>query len=412
VAHRRLIAAALVVLAALLVAGCGGGSSSSTPSSTTSKGESHDVKRPLCTITMGPGDDLSETLAGAQVNAVVCLESGRYPETTVPSGATAKAGGTTVIQPAPGAKPVFAGELRFEGARNVRLDGIAFRAGLNFSPEAENVEVLRNDLTGIGGIYFAGDPEQHLSCRHVLIEGNTIHDIDYTGPQNGYQGYGIKAVGTPVGFTVRGNTIQSVAADYLQTDVAEDWKVEGNTFLGPSLVGTHPQEHQDLWQDYAGGQDMVFADNVARRTGTAESLLFQLTYPGDKFSGVTVENNLFDHDSVGFSIQIYQVDGLTFEDNTLVGSRFGSVFRFDDRFPPGSGYKVEHNIFAETTEPDQVDLGVENGVQNWGTFDFNVSTDDSATGPGSVRNWKARWGDEVDYPPLGLPIPAGFRPSS
>jgi hypothetical protein len=410
--HRGAIAAALVVLVALLAAGCGGGSSSSSPSSTTAKGGPQEPKRPLCTVTIGAGDDLSETLASAQVSAVVCLESGNYPETTVPSGATAKAGGTTIIQPAPGAKPVFAGELRFEGARNIRLDGISFRSGLNFSPEAENVEVLHNDLTGIGGIYFAGDPEQQLSCRHVLIEGNTIHDIDYTGPQNGYQGYGIKAVGTPVDFTVRDNTIQSVAADYLQTDVANDWKVEGNTFLGPTLVGTHPQEHQDLWQDYAGGHDMVFRDNIARHTGTAESLLFQLTYPDDKFSDVTVENNLFDHDSAGFSIQIYQVDGLTFTDNTLVGSRFGSVFRFDDRYPPGSGYKVEHNIFAETTDPEQVDLGIETGVEDWGTFDYNVSTDESATGAHSIRNWKARWGNEVDYPPLGLPIPAGFKPSS
>ncbi len=411
--HRGAIAAALVVLtAALLVAGCGGGSSSSSPSSTTAKGGPGEPKRPLCTVTMGPGEDLGQTLASAQVNAVVCLESGSYPETTVPAAATAKAGGTTVIQPAPGAKPAFAGELRFEGARNIRLDGISFRSGLNFSPEAENVEVLRNDLTGIGGIYFAGDPEQHLSCRHVLIEGNTIHDINYTGPQNGYQGYGIKAVGTPVDFTVRDNTIQSVAADYLQTDVAENWKVEGNTFLGPTLVGTHPQEHQDLWQDYAGGHDMLFRDNIARHTGTAESLLFQLTYPDDKFSDVTVENNLFDHDSAGFSIQIYQVDGLTFEGNTLVGSRFGSVFRRDDRYPPGSGYKVEHNIFAETTDPEQVDVGVENGVEDWGTFDYNVSTDESATGAHSVQDWKARWGNEVDYPPLGLPIPAGFKPSS
>jgi hypothetical protein len=411
VTRRRAIAAALVASAALLaalLAGCGGGSSSST----TAKAGPHEPKRPLCTVTIGPEDNFSEALASAQVDAVVCLESGSYPETTVPSGATAKAGGTTIIQPAPGAKPFFGGELRFEGARNIRLDGISFRSGLNFSPEAENVEVLNNNLTGIGGIYFAGDPEQHLSCRHVLIEGNTIHDINYTGPQNGYQGYGIKAVGTPVDFTVRDNTIKSVAADYLQTDVAEKWKVEDNTFLGPSLVGTHPQEHQDLWQDYAGGKGMIFRDNIARHTGTAESLLFQLTYPDDKFSEVNVENNLFDHDSEGFSIQIYQVDGLTFTDNTLVGSNFGSVFRRDSRYPPGSGYKVEHNIFAETNNPEQEDLGIENGVEDWGTFDWNVSTDESATGPHSVRNWKARWGNEVDYPPLGLPIPAGFKPPS
>lgn len=400
-------ATALLALAAALAAspaGCGGGSSSSHPD--TGVGP---PKRPLCTITIGPGDDLAATLARAQPGAVLCLRDGEYPQTTVPAAATARRSGMTTIQPAPGARPAFAGELRFEGARRLRIDGLAFRAGLGFYPEAERVEVSGDDFTGPGGIYFNGDRAQGGSCRDVLIAGNRIHDIDYTGPQDGYQGYGIKSVGDQSGFTVRDNTIQSVAADYIQTDVADDWTVEGNTFLGPTLVGTHPEEHQDVWQVYAGGHDIVFRDNVARDTGTAESLLLQLTYPGDSFERVTVENNLFDHDSAGFSVQIYQVHGLVFRDNTVVGSHFGSVFRDDPRFPPGSGYAVERNVFADTAVGD--DLGVEDEVAGWGTFDRDVTTDGSALGRSSVRGWDARWGNEVDYPPLGLPFAAGFRPA-
>lgn len=400
---RAIALAALAAALAALIAGCGGSSSSDT----TAQGP---PPRPLCTITVGPGDNLVKTLARAQTNAVLCLRDGDYPATTIPAAATSRRNGTITIQPAPGAKPAFSGELSFEGARHLKIDGLSFRAGLAFAPEAEDVEVVRSDLTGTGGIFFNGDPDQGGSTHQVLIEGNRIHDIDYTGPQNGYQGYGIKSVGKQSGFTVRDNTIQSVGADYIQTDVADDWTVEGNTFLGPTLVGSHPQEHQDVWQVYAGGKQIVFRDNVARETGTAESLLLQLTYPGDRFEDVTVENNLFDHDTAGFSVQIYQVDGLVFRDNTVVGSRFGSVFRRDSRFPPGSRYDVEHNVFAETSAGN--DLGVENGVQAWGTFDYNVSSDDSAAGPNSVRNWKPRWGNEEDYPPLGLPIPAGFKPRS
>lgn len=399
----------LVVLCAALaglLAGCGGGSSSPAAPEPQAQGPS----RPLCTITIGPAEDLSSTLAQAQPGAVLCLRDGHYPETAVPAEATDQAGRTITIQPAPHAKPLFTGELRFEGAHHIKVDGISFGSGLSFYPEAEDVEVVNNDLTGIGGIYFDGDEKTNGSCRHVLIENNTIHQIDYTGAQDGYQGYGIKSVGVQSDFTVRHNTIQSVAADYIQTDVAVDWKVEDNTFLGPTLVGTHPQEHQDLWQDYAGGRDMVFRDNVARHTGTSESLLFQLTYPSDSFHDVTVENNLFDHDSAGFSIQIYQIDGFTFADNTVVGSHFGSVFRNDDEFPPGSGYKVEHNVFAETTAGN--DLGVENGVQNWGSFAYNVTSDNSAFGTHSVPDWKPSWGDETDYPALGLPISAGFKAPS
>ncbi|HTR73915.1 MAG TPA: right-handed parallel beta-helix repeat-containing protein [Solirubrobacterales bacterium] len=398
-AHPLLLAAAL----GALVAGCGG---TSAPSAT----QVSAPQRALCTITIGPGEDLATRLARAQPNAVLCLRSGDYPETTVPAKATDKGAGMTTIQPAPGAEPTFAGELRFEGAHRLRLLGLSFDAGLSFDPEAADVEILENDLTGSGGLFFDGDRSQGGSSRRVLIEGNRIHGIDYTGPQDGYQGYGIKSVGDQSGFTVRGNTIKSVAADYIQTDTADDWTVEANTFLGPTLVGTHPQEHQDLWQDYAGGRDMVFRDNVARRTGTAESLLFQLTYPGDSFEAVRVENNLFDHDSAGFSVQIYQVHGLVFRDNTVVGSRFGSVFRRDPRFPPGSGYEVEGNVFAETAVGD--DLGVEDGVEGWGSFDRDVTSDGSALGAGSVRDWQPRWADEIDYLPLGLPIPAGFRPPS
>jgi parallel beta helix pectate lyase-like protein len=401
---RATAAVAVAAAVAALLAGCGGSSSSSSDT------EAQAPPRPLCTITAGPTDNLVKTLARAQANAVLCLRDGSYGGAQIPAAATARRSGLTTIQPAPGAKPVFAGELSFEGARHLRIDGLSFRAGLAFSPEAEDVEIVNNDLTGTGGIFFDGDPDQGGSSRQILIEGNRIHDIDYSGPQNGYQGYGIKSVGKQSGFTVRDNTIQSVGADYIQTDVADDWKVEGNTFLGPTLVGSHPQEHQDVWQVYAGGKHVVFRDNVARDTGTAESLLLQLTYPGDRFADVTVENNLFAHDTAGFSVQIYQVEGLVFRDNTVVGSRFGSVFRSDSRFPPGSGYEVAHNVFAETSAGN--DLGVENGVQAWGRFDYNVSSDDSAAGPNSVRDWRPRWGNEVDYPPLGLPISAGFMPSS
>ncbi len=58
------------------------------------------------------------------------------------------------------------------------------------------------------------------------------------------------------------------------------------------------------------------------------------------------------------------------------------------------------------------ELGYEEGVQNWGTFDYDVTSDGSALGPHSVRNWRPRWEDETDYKPLGLPISAGFRPPS
>lgn len=365
------------------------------------------VRGPACTARVAAGANLSHALRQAAPGAVLCLRSGRYPGTRVPARATNKREYVT-IRSAPGQSAVITGELAFDNARHVRLQELHFKNGVAFVPAASDVELIGNDLTGPGGMFFFGDPSQGGKVESVLIEDNYIHDIDYTGPQAVYRGYGIKSIGRQSGFVVRGNTIESVAADYLQTDVASDWTVDGNTFLGPSLVSGHPQEHQDLWQVYAGGKDLEFVNNVARNTGTSQSLLFQMSYPGNRFSNVVVENNLFDHDSRGYSCQIYQASGLVFRDNTIIGSRWGCLFREDPRFADGSDYVVGHNVFAETE--DGSDITVDKGVADSGVFDYNVSSDDSAPGAHSVRGWRPDWANTVDYQPLGLPFGAGYIP--
>ena len=395
------VAAGLVAL--LLASGNEGGDE---PKSETARSISQPT-RAVCTRTLGPRAKLARALAKAAPGAVLCLRGGHYPGGRIPAAATAKTSYVTIM-PAPGDAPVFDGELAFDGARYLRLAGLAFRAGLRFSPAASHVELIGNDLTGVGGIFFFGDSRQGGSTDSVLIQGNFIHDIDYSGSQGVYRGYGIKSIGAQQGFTVSGNTIKSVAADYVQTDVANDWTVDGNRFLGPSLVGGHPREHQDLWQVYAGGRDLEFSNNVARGTGTSQSLMLQMSYPRNRFSDVVIANNLFDHDSRGYSCQIYQSAGLVFRDNTIVGSRLGCLFRHDKRFPAGSGYDVAHNVFADVDEGS--DLAIESRVLGWGKFDFNVSSDRSATGLGSVRRWRPVWTDAVAYQPLGLPFKAGYRP--
>jgi nitrous oxidase accessory protein NosD len=362
-----------------------------------------------CTQTLAAGTNLSAALASAAPGAVLCLHGGNYPGAQIPAAATSKASYVT-LKPVPGESPVVTGELAFDDARHLRLQGLAFKGGIAFAPAASHVELVGNDLTGPAGIFFFGDSREGEGISSVLIQDNYIHDIAYTGSQEVYRGYGIKSIGTQDGFTVKGNTIKSVAADYLQTDDANNWTVEGNTFLGPSLVGGHPQEHQDLWQVYAGGTNLKFTGNVARNTGTDQSLLFQMSYPSSRFSNVVVTNNLFDHDSRGYTCQIYQSDGLVFRNNTVVGSRLGCLFRDDARFPDGSGYQVDHNVFAETDEGS--DVGTEGDAGSWGAYDYNVSSDDSATGVHSVRDWTPSWASTDDYRPLGIPFAAGYRPGA
>ncbi|HUC07031.1 MAG TPA: hypothetical protein VMR96_02995, partial [Solirubrobacterales bacterium] len=180
------------------------------------------------------------------------------------------------------------------------------------------------------------------------------------------------------------------------------WVVDRNTFLGPSLLGDH-EDHQDLWQIFGGGRDVTFTNNVARNTGTQESLLFQ----EGTFRKVVVENNLFDHDSRGYTCQIYQSSGLVFAHNTIVGSRWGCLFRDEASSPAGSRYRVHHNVFAETR--DGGDVSTEGRADGWGLYDYNVSSDSSAGGPHSLRRWSPRWQGTTTYAPLGLPFAAGYE---
>jgi hypothetical protein len=306
------------------------------------------------------------------------------------------------IQPVSGETASIGGTL-FDNARYLRFVGLKFTSGIEFVPNASHVQLIGNEITGREGIYFFGDERINSSVDSILIQGNNIHDIDYTGSQGVSDGYGIKGIGDAHAITITGNTIKSVAGDYIQSGSADDWTVDGNTFLGPTRVNSHPQEHQDLWQIYSGGDGVTFTNNVARNTGTHESLLFQT----GNYKDVEIVNNLFDNDSVGYTCQLYQATGMIFRNNTIVGSHWGCLFRDEASRAAGSGYQIDHNVFTDTEGAP--DIAIEGRAGSWGSYDYNVSSDNSAGGSHSVRNWSPSWADTVDYLPQGLPFTAGYR---
>ncbi len=352
-----------------------------------------------CTTTLPSGADASEAVSNAAGGAVICLSGGSY---SVNVTAANKASMVT-IRPAPGATPSLAYSL-LDRATNLRFQELTFTGGIEVLGPASKLQFIDSEFVGPFGIHANGQQESAGSeVTDVLIDGNYLHDLDYSGSQGAANGYGITGSNGVSHFTITNNTIKSPASDYIQSASPFDWVVDRNTFLGPSLLGEH-EDHQDLWQVFGGGKDIVFTNNVARDTETQEGLLFQ----EGTFENVDVENNLFDHDSLGFTCQVYQSTGLIFRDNTIVGSRWGCLFRDLASDPPGSGYEVDHNVFAETTEG--AGLSEEGRAENWGTYDYNVSSDDSADGLHSVRNWSPSWVDTTDYTPLGLPFAAGYRP--
>jgi hypothetical protein len=351
-----------------------------------------------CTKTLGTGSNISSAISAARGGTTICLKGGSYDAI---EAVGVKKSPPVTIRPAPGALAKLRGIDLIDpsGLRFVALD---LTDGVSISPSASNIQFVGNAITGRNGIYLFGDYRIGKRVNSVLIEGNDIHDIDYSGSQETGYGYGIEGVGDVRNMTIRGNTIKSPASDYIQSATPVHWVVDRNTFLGPSLLGDH-EDHQDLWQIFGGGRDVAFTNNVARYTGTQESLLFQ----EGAFRKVVVKNNLFDHDSRGYTCQIYQSTGLVFSHNTIVGSRWGCLFRDEASRPPGSGYRVEDNVFAETS--DGGDVSTEGRAGGWGTYDYNVSSDSSARGPHSLRRWTPRWAGVVTYAPLGLPFAAGYE---
>ena len=352
-----------------------------------------------CTQTVAPNDDLAAAISGAPDGATICLAGGTHAALALDGVEKAP---LVTVRSLPGERATVRG-IEIAESSGLRFARLAIDGGVSVGPAGSRLQFLADDITGPLGVYMFGDYRIGKRIQRVLIARNRIHHIEYSGSQQAGYGYGVEGIGDTRHVVVRENTIKSTASDYLQAASPVDWRVEGNTFLGPSLLGSH-EDHQDLWQVFGGGHHLTFAGNVARGTQTQESLLFQ----EGAFSDVTVENNLFDHDSRGYTCQIYQSDGLLFRRNTIVGSRWGCLFRDDRSLPPGGGYRIVHNIFAATR--DGADIGIEGRAASWGVYDRNVSSDGSASGPHSLRNWRPAWRNRVDFPPLHLPFSAGYRP--
>jgi hypothetical protein len=352
-----------------------------------------------CTQTLASGGNLSNAISSASGGAVICLGNGSYSANLTKANKSSM----VTVKAAAGASPTL-GYSMLNQATNLRFQGLRFTGGIEALGPSSQLQFIDNEFSGPFGIHTNGQAASNGSkVTDVLIEGNNMHELDYSGNQGTANGYGVTASNGVARFTIADNTIKSPASDYIQFASPDTVLIDRNTFLGPSLLGSH-QDHQDLVQIFGGGKNIAFTNNVARHTETQESLLFQ----EGAFSNVTIENNLFDHDSRGYTCQLYQSTGMIFRNNTVVGSRWGCLFRDLSSSGAGSAYQVDHNVFTDTT--DGADISTEGRAGSWGTYDYNVSSDNSASGSHSVRNWSPSWLDTTDYVPSGLGFAAGYRP--
>jgi len=352
-----------------------------------------------CTQTLASGASLSNAINSAAGGAVICLGTGSFSVNVTKANKSSM----VTVKPALGASPALAYSM-LNQATNLRFQGLHFTGGIEALGPSSQLQFIGNEFSGPFGIHTNGQAASNGSkVTDVLIDENNMHELDYSGTQGTANGYGITASNGVARFTITDNTIKSPASDYIQFASPDTVVIDHNTFLGPSLLGSH-QDHQDLVQIFGGGKNITFTNNVARNTQTQESLLFQ----EGAFSNVKIENNLFDHDSRGYTCQLYQSSGMIFRNNTIVGSRWGCLFRDLASSAAGSGYQIDHNVFTNTAEGS--DVSTEGRASGWGVYDYNVSEDSSASGSHSVRNWSPSWLDTTNYLPQGVGFTAGYRP--
>lgn len=322
---------------------------------------------PLCSIprAMDLADD----------GALIVVRGGDYPQLKVDGYRRAA---TVTVMAAPGERATLAG-VQLSRCSHLRVQGFTVTSRFDVVQEADHIEIVGNDVGNQrSGIYLYGwvDPPGQVS--DVLIEGNTIHDIDYTGGQGPADGYGIQMSGNVAGVTIRHNTIRSVAEDYIQGG-GSHITVEGNRFEGPSLAGSHPDAHADLWQVYGTSDHLSFTDNVVRNTGTSSGLLLQFSSAAQPHRDVVIANNVFDHGSDGYEMQIYNTVGLRVVNNTILNGSYGIVFRRDDRVPAGDDYVVANNILTAAPGRNAINSEVPLGTED---FNWIAAPGSSAGGHG------------------------------
>jgi hypothetical protein len=356
-----------------------------------------------CTKTIQSIGNLSNSIDEVGSNGgTVCLGSGNYGEINLANVDPQK---NVSIQPTSGANVTVNG-VGLQLDSNLTFRGLNLSSGVSATQGDSNLVFQGNIIKNtVCGFFFYG--WEHYKVSNIQILENTMENLNFTGSESTCSGEGVVFIGNVNNFVIDNNTFgPKIANHYTQTGGIENLQENGNLFQGPSLRSSHGEsDHQNVLQIFGSSKNVEFSNNILRNTGTnAGSLLFQ----EGQMKNVKVDNNLFDHDAEGYSVQIYPIEELEFVHNTVVDSHWGVYFRSAEPRDESHGddYKVTNNIFVGNTgtTPDVS----ENGCSSNCEFDYNVSGDSSAGGSHSVKNWKPDWMEEIYYQPVGLTFSAGY----
>lgn len=387
---------------------------------------------PRCTEVLDSADDIAQAIGSAHNGDAICLGTGSYPAIDV---SHVQHTSYVTVEPAPGATVAVDG-VQTDSDTFLRFQGLNLTAGVNMigpGAASHDLQFVDNNVghTTYGFVINGTD----APIRNVLIEGNAIHDLDFSGPSAGYAGGQGITVYFGADIVVSDNRFWANSWHYIQCGTCDDMVVDHNMFTGPSNM--HAGAHLNVWQIWAGSADDSFSNNEVIGSPDAPIAAGAILWesgPGgatlsDGYTHMTISNNLFVDEDSATTVDVAGATGLTVTNNTIVGSTFGLLIRgrctcAAGLDTPGTGYNISNNIVVRDASdgarfrvfcPDSGFCG-----------DGNVSDDDSARTafPGSlhsVTNWIPRWtstawspgnGEPSSgfYRPVGLPSSVGYQP--
>ena len=330
------------------------------------------------------------------------------------------------VRPAPGETATVAG-IEVADSSFLRFEGLHMTAGFNMRDletftASHDYQFIDNTFEEpTYGIVLSGGTQP---AKKILIEGNFMHRVHLEKPEvagkcsAGYaQGQDV-TINWAEGVTIAHNTFDEAGWHYIQGGSAgpEGVDVEHNLFEGHVLM---PCSHLNLWQIFSGGENDTFKGNVALGQGRADSeeaatdgIIFE-NGPGSvecatKMKNTVIEDNLFVDAANSFELQIYTTEGARIENNTVVGSKWGTAF-LTEHCGAGSNYTMTHNIDVEDTgSGSDFNFGSCTGTC---LFDYNVSQDTSASAYGAshyLNNWSPSWTTSAWSPVTEPTVPVGY----
>jgi hypothetical protein len=374
-----------------------------------------------CSRTLHPDQagDIGDVLRSARGGAVICLAPGVYggPDGVEIAGVSPTS--PVTLRPIPGHGARLTGLALRDSTHNLTIRGFSL-GPVSVTGSASELQFIYNNIQhATSGFYFSASPGNvqtgirvshnrmaHLvspslggvaTAQCVTIAGGATEERHFTVSHN--------VCGPDIGdhyFQVGG--IDGLVADY-------------NTFLGPPNSEIFSQgAHNNVLQVFADADNVEFSHNVIRNTESrGQTVLIEEGH----FENIRIDDNLWQEapiclvqeDCHSYAIQVYNAHGLSFSNNTVIGSYWGVILTTGESqsWPTGENYTITHNIVVGTR--DNRDLSFLGCTSNC-VFDYNVTDDGSSRQGGSqhhVARWRPRFRDTTWYEPIGLRFPAGFR---